>query len=78
MQRRCKMEFVPTVKADSGSLQSTTGQMVGLLNGNHCRCNFGNIFDHEYNCKNIPWKMESGTFDKILSDYQFNSPNYYS
>ena len=67
--QRVKCEFAPTMKADSRSLQFTTGQIVGLLNGNHCRCNFGNIFDHENNCKNILWKMESDVHDKTLEEF---------
>ena len=67
--QRVKHEFAPTVKADSGSLQSTTGQMAGLLNGNHCRCDFGNIFDHENNCKSILCKMESDAHDKTLEGF---------
>ena len=43
--------------------------MVGLLDGNHCRCNFGNIFDHENNGKSISWEVESEAHDKTLEEF---------
>ena len=43
--------------------------MVDLLDGNHCRFNFGNIFDHENNCKSIPWEVENDTHDKTLEEF---------
>ena len=44
-------------------------EMVDLLDGNHCRFNFGNIFDHENNCKSIPWEVENYTHDKTLEEF---------
>ena len=43
--------------------------MVGLVDGSYCRCNFGNIFGHENNCKNIPWEMENDAHDKTLEEF---------
>ena len=44
-------------------------RLVGLLDGSYCRCNFGNIFGHENNCKNIPWEMENDAHDKTLEEF---------
>ena len=43
--------------------------MVDLLDGNHCRCNISNVFDHEDDCKSISWEVESDAHDKTLEKF---------